>query len=128
MKNILDFWYSERCTRQMKLIICISTCCIIFLSSTDVKLSTTHVIFALCLGATCHFIHHAQNKLKASSPYKTGFDILFFTFPILAMIGLITTLPNEGQVLLIFQSFGFIAVGFFIVSIYSQRTKRTENT
>ena len=30
---MLNFWYSERCSRQIKLIICIATCVMIFMAA-----------------------------------------------------------------------------------------------
>ena len=30
---MLNFWYSERCSRQIKLIVCIATCVMIFMAA-----------------------------------------------------------------------------------------------
>lgn len=125
MNKLFDFWYSERCTRQFKLISCMSTCCIIFFSSKSVSLSTSRIIMAILTGLLIHAIYHAQKKLKPNYLYKTGFDVLFFIVPILIIIGFITTLPKVGQLLLSIQNIGFVAIGFFLVSIYSQRAKRS---
>lgn len=121
---MLDFWYSERCTRQIKLIACVSVCIIIYFSSQIYQLTTLHTIIALCLGAICHFKHHAKKNIKEDNPYKTGFSILFFIIPLILFISLLTSLPNIGRLYLIIQILGFILIGFFLVSIYTHRTKR----
>ena len=121
---MLDFWYSERCTRQIKLIACVSVCIIIYLSSQIYPLTILHTVIALCLGAIYHFKHYAQKNIKENNPYKTIFSILFFVIPLIIFISLLISLPNLGRLYLIIQTLGFILIGFFLVSIYVYRTKR----
>lgn len=121
---MLDFWYSERCSRSMKFIICIVVCSIVLLSSQDFKLSTLYIVIALGLGAFYHLKQKIKNKLQMDNPYKKGFDILLFVFPLIIFIGLINSLPRTGHLFLSIQTLGYILIGFFLVSIYSQRSKR----
>ena len=51
---MLDFWYSARCTRQVKLIVCIMTCAMIYLCSTVQALSAVLTGFSLGLGISIH--------------------------------------------------------------------------
>lgn len=36
---MLEFWYSDKCTHQIKLMVCIATCVMIYLCSTVQQLS-----------------------------------------------------------------------------------------
>ena len=121
---MLYFWYSERYSRSMKFIICIVVCSIILLSSQDFKLSTPYIVIALGLGAFYHLKQKIKNKLQTNHPYKQGFDILLFVFPLIIFIGLIISLPRTGHLYLSIQTLGYMLIGFFLVSIYSQRSKR----
>lgn len=52
---MLDFWYSARCTRQVKLIVCIMTCAMIYLCSTVQALSA--VLTGFSLGLAYQYIY-----------------------------------------------------------------------
>ena len=115
---MLDFWYSPRCTRQIKLISCISVCCILFLSSKEIKLGTAHALIALIVGMIYHFKYHIEKKLKENNSYNKGLKIIFFILPLVVLLLLLMSLPNFGRLYLSIQTLGFTLIGFFLVSIY----------
>ena len=123
---MLDFWYSPRCTRQIKLILCISVCCIIFLSSKEIKLSMAHALIALIVGMIYHFKYQIEKKLEENKSYNKGLKFIFFILPLIVLILLLMSLPNVGRLYLSIQTLGFTLIGFFLVSIYSSRAKKTE--
>ena len=121
---MLDFWYSERCTRGIKLGICIATCVIIYLSSTIEKLPALFVVMSLLLGMIHHFLQQKISRIQADNPCAEGFSIIGFVFPIMALITLIAFLPQSHQWILAIQVIGLSALGLFIVSIYQNRAPR----
>ena len=121
---MVDFWYSERCTRGMKMGICIATCVIIYLSSTIEKLAAPFVIISLVLGIVNHFLQQKINRIASDNPYAQGFSIIGFVFPIILLISIISFLPQPHQWVLAIQVIGFSALGLFIVSIYQNRAPR----
>ncbi len=121
---MLDFWYSECCTRGIKLGICIATCVIIYLSSTTEKLPALFVVMSLLLGMIHHFLQQKISRIQADNPYAEGFSIIGFVLPIIALITLIAFLPQPHQWILAIQVIGFSALGLFMVSIYQNRAPR----
>ena len=121
---MLDFWYSERCTRTNKLIICILTCSVIYAASRFAALSPLFVMMSLAIGMLIHLLKMKSVKIADENPYKEGFTILFFIMPLVATITLLGSLPNDFRWAHILQSLGFIALGLFILSIHSQRSPR----
>lgn len=122
---MLDFWYSEKCTREIKLIICIITCAIIYYFSNIEQLTTWTVGFSLGIGIFIHILHHLKLKLNAHNKYSNGLNIIFLSLPIVAILFLIQSIPPINKMILIVQSLGFVGLGFFIVSIYENRSKRS---
>ena len=120
---ILDFWYSERCTRQIKLIICISTCVVIYLSAKPAELSIWFVGFALLIGISLHLTRECILKIKSQNPNMKASQWLII-IPISALIFLLFCLPKTNQFSLALQSIGFAALGFFIVTLYENRAPR----
>jgi len=121
---MLAFWYSERCTRGIKLSICIATCLIIYISSSIEKLPTLFVIMSLLLGMINHFLQQKIKRIQADNPYAEGFSIIGFVFPIIALITLFSFLPQLHKWALAIQVIGFSALGLFMVSIYQNRAPR----
>lgn len=119
---MLDFWYSERCTRQIKLILCIGTCILIFICSEQAQLAPIFVGLCLVIGLMIDVLYTLRiNRLKAlPQALKWCLAIL----PILCLLCLIYFLPNEMHGLLVLQCISFTLIGFFLVSIYSHRAKR----
>lgn len=121
---MLNFWYSERCTREIKLMVSISTCVIIYLCSSIQQLSTSLTLASVGLGVLLHLLRHIYLKIQPNNPYKTGFSIVFFIFPLILFITLIGLIPPQHKLMLSLQSIGFVALGLFIISIYTERAKR----
>lgn len=128
---MLDFWYSQRCNRQLKLIIIIAVCGGIYAASSVAKLGPIFVGVSLAIGILLHLLGEFRLKLSAQNPYADGFRALTMAIPIVAMITLIGYLPKTGHVwdtiALGLQCLGFVAIGLFIVSIYTKRAKRFED-
>ncbi|WP_163122426.1 hypothetical protein [Acinetobacter portensis] len=122
---MLDFWYSEKCTREIKLIICIITCAIIYYFSNIEQLNTWAVGFSLGIGVFIHVLHHLKLKLNTHNKYSNGLNIIVLSLPIIAILFLIQSIPPINKMILIVQSLGFVGLGFFIVSIYENRSKRS---
>ena len=128
---MLEFWYSERCNRQLKLIIIIAVCIVIYIASTVAKLGPIFVGISLVIGMLMHVLHEFRLKLSPENPYAEGFRALTIAIPMVAVISLISYLPKTGEiwetVALGLQCLGFVAIGLFIVSIYNKRAKRFED-
>lgn len=120
---ILDFWYSDRCTRQIKLITCISTCIMIYLSAKPAELSVWFVGFALLIGIGLHLTRECILKFKSQNPNNKAIQWLI-VIPMIALLLLILSLPKTNQFSLALQSIGFTALGFFIVTLYENRAAR----
>ena len=123
---MLDFWYSERCTREIKLITSIVTCVIIYYCSSFEKLSPTFTIICLAIGIATHVLRMLSLKIAENNPYAQGFKILFAIFPMLALVMIIYLIPTTHKIFTAIQAIGFTALGLFIVSIYQNRAKRFE--
>lgn len=122
---MLTFWYSERCNRQIKLIICISTCVLIFLCAEQKQLAPRFAGISLAIGLMINLLYKLrQDKLKTLSQ---SLKCSLASLPILCLMCLIYFLPDEQRWILALQCVGFTAIGLFIVSIYSQRAKRFED-
>ena len=123
---MLDFWYSERCTRQIKLIVSIITCAIIYYCSSFEKLSPIFTLLSLAIGISIHVLRKISMKLAATSYSFSRFKLLFFVFPIFAFFCLVFFLPDANKLFTAIQALGFVALGLFVVSIYESRQKRFE--
>ena len=118
---MLQFWYSDRCTRQIKLMVCIATCVMIYLCSTVQQLSAMFTGISLMIGMGIHLLRALSLKIAADNPYKNGFTLLFRLMPFTALMTLIAALPTEHKVILILQRIGFTAIGLFILSTFPNR-------
>ena len=127
---MLEFWYSERCHRQIKLMVIIVTCIVIYAASTVTQLGPVLVAVSLGIGIVVHLLHHFRLKISKSNPYANGFSALSRVIPIIALITLFGYLPEQHQPWAKFalglQCLGFAAIGLFIVSVYENRAKRFE--
>ncbi|OTG68576.1 hypothetical protein B9T25_03525 [Acinetobacter sp. ANC 4470] len=118
---MLQFWYSDRCTRQIKLMVCIATCGMIYLSSIAQQLSAMFTGISLVIGMSIHLLRALSLKITANNPYKNGFTLLFWVMPLIALMTLIAALPTEHKIMLILQAIGFTAIGLFILSTFPNR-------
>lgn len=123
---MLDFWYSERCTRQIKLIICIAVCAVIYYCSNIQQLSPLFTGLSLAVGLALHFLRIVHLNIANTNRYKAIFQIIFSMLPIIALIALIIFLPQTHKAILALQCICFSAIGLFLVSIYENRAKRFE--
>ena len=118
---MLQFWYSDRCTRQIKLMVCIATCVMIYLCSTVQQLSAIFTGISLMIGMGIHLLRALSLKIAADHLYKNGFTLLFWVMPFTALMTLMAALPTEHKVMLILQTIGFTAIGLFILSTFPNR-------
>ena len=118
---MLQFWYSDKCTRQIKLMVCIATCVMIYLCSTVQQLSAIFTGISLMIGMGIHLLSAFRLKLAADHPDKNGFTLLFWVMPFTALMTLMAALPTEHKVMLILQTIGFTAIGLFILSTFPNR-------
>ena len=61
---MLRFWYSERCSRQIKLLVCMFTVAVTLYFSETVKLSTRLTLFSLVLGVAIRGLYSLLLKLQ----------------------------------------------------------------
>ncbi|KAB0654754.1 hypothetical protein F7P73_02455 [Acinetobacter bohemicus] len=118
---MLQFWYSDKCTRQIKLMVCIATCIMIYLCSTMQQLSAMFIGISLMIGMGIHLLRALSLKIAADHPYKNGFALLFWVIPFTALMTLIAALPTKHKIMLILQTIGFTAIGLFILSTFPNR-------
>jgi hypothetical protein len=118
---MLEFWYSDQCSRQLKLMVCIATCVIIYLCSTVQQLAPMLTGMSVSIGMGIHVLRALSLKIAADNPYKKGFAILFFVMPIIALITLISALPGQHKLMLAIQAIGFAAIGLFILAGFPKR-------
>lgn len=127
---MLNFWYSEACSRQFKLIVIIVTCMATYIASTQIQLDVVLSLVSIGLGILIHVMRRFRLKLKANHPYRNGFQSLSNIIPIVVLITMMGYFPDAKSPLdtfaLVIQLLGFMAVGLFLVSIYDKRAKRFE--
>ena len=123
---MLNFWYSEHCSRQIKLIVCIATCVMIFMAAQVQQLGAIFIGLSLMIGIATHLLRSVQLKIAQDNPYREGFSRLFIFLPLIVLICLIGYLPDQNRIALALalQCIGFSGIGLFLVSIHAQREKR----
>lgn len=122
---MLDFWYSARCPRQLKLVLCIFTFAVLYYCSTLNKLEAHFSVIALFIGMLLHVIYQfTQSQRAKNMQIQAGRLRLLRAVPILALVVLIAVTPSLQHSILIMQVFGFAAFGLFLISIFSQRARR----
>ncbi|MDM1245906.1 hypothetical protein HX005_00610 [Acinetobacter sp. R933-2] len=121
---MLDFWYSERCTRQVKLIVSIMLCIVIFYCSNIEKLSPIFVGIGLVLGMALHVLYRAASQKAAQNPQKKWMKIAAVYLPIFIQITIIYWfLKQSNFVYLAIQALGFMMLGLVLISNYQNRSK-----
>ena len=121
---MLNFWYSERCHRQIKLVLCVLTCVLIYMTSQIMALSPLFIGLSLALGAFIHVLKQWEFRRKAQQNHTLWLEVILFSLPLLVWLVMITYLPALHRWALMLQVLGFSAMGLFVVSIYSHRAKR----
>ena len=122
---MLNFWYSERCTREIKLVTAISVCAIIYYCSGLAKLSVTWTLISLAIGVVTHLLQLLGAKFAQSRPDAQRLNLLLTAVPVFAVIVLIYFLPSQAKIWLAIQAVGFWILGFIILSIQHNRAKRS---
>ncbi len=113
---MLQFWYSERCNRHVKLTITIAICVITMLLSKVSALPSLWVGICVVIGVFMHLIY----QYGARYPYT---KILVWILPVGGLIAL-GLQPNNALWAWLGQGLGFIILGLFVMSIYQNRAKR----
>lgn len=121
---MLEFWYSARCTRQIRLSICIAVCAVIYYCSSLQQLPALFAGLSLAIGMILHLLRRVDLKLADEISYRRAVQAVFSILPIAALLGLILYLPPGHKAILSIQCIGFSAIGLFLVSLYERRAKR----
>ena len=121
---MLNFWYSERCNRQIKLGLCVAVCLLIYYCSKVAELSLLFTGLSLGLGALIHVLRQLKMSLQQKKRYNSAFDAIFFILPLAYWLLLMFRLPTQHVWALMLQIIGFSILGLFVVSIYSNRARR----
>lgn len=122
---MLHFWYSERCTRPIKLLICIVTVAVTLYFSEMTKLSTSLTLLSLALGVAIHGLYSFLLKLQHRElAWSQRLHYLPSLTLLMGWMLLYLQLPGEHQLAQAVQLFGFSLTGFYIVSIYANHTPR----
>lgn len=121
---MLDFWYSPRCSHEIKLVSSIVVCIGIYLCSIVVELPALWVGLSLMLGMLTHVLYSVYLKLAPVSAYRNTLHNGIYIFQLFALFGLAYLLPAQYKWILWLQCLGFNLIGLFLVSIYSNRAKR----
>lgn len=121
---MLEFWYSERCSREIKLVSSLVVCGAIYFCSSITQLAPLWVGFSLALGVLIHILFTQFLKLATSHPYRITLRNGIYIFQLFALLSLAYVLPEQHKWVLWLQCIGFHALGLFLVSIYSNRAKR----
>ncbi|TCB35710.1 hypothetical protein E0H82_06905 [Acinetobacter sp. ANC 4910] len=121
---MLEFWYSERCSREIKLLSSIVVCSAIYFCSSIAQLAPLWVGLSLILGVLIHVLFTQYLKLATSHPYRITLRNGIYIFQLFALLSLAYILPEQHKWVLWLQCIGFHALGLFLVSIYSNRAKR----
>lgn len=118
---MLDFWYSARCTREIKWGVCIAVCLCIYVASTVQALPTLYSIIALIFGLAIHVV---RQLLLAYLKSKPNIKIFFHLMIVLCLALMIYSLPHQHQLILSVQVIGFVALGLCLISNHAQRAPR----
>lgn len=120
---MLNFWYSERCTRPIKLAVCIVLCSIIYIASQFEKLDSTFTLICLAIGVLTHFLY--QFLIKAQQKhFKKSARLIILLLPITTFFIMVYLLPALHLWALALQALGFSVLGLCLVSIYQNRAPR----
>lgn len=121
---MLEFWHSARCTRQIRLSVCIAVCAVIYYCSSIQQLPALFAGQSLAIGMALHLLRGAHLKIADENSYRSAVQAVFAILPIAGLLGLILYLPQGHQALLGIQCIGFSAIGLFLASLYERRAKR----
>ena len=121
---MLGFWYSSRCSREIKLISSISVCIGIYLCSTVAALAALWVALSLFLGMLTNVLYTYSLRLKPTDTYQNILRNVIYIIQFFALCSLAYLLPVQHKWIYWLQCLGFDLIGLFLVSIYSNRATR----
>ncbi|MHA3892724.1 hypothetical protein [Acinetobacter sp. GXMZU3951] len=121
---MLGFWYSESCSREIKLVSSITVCIGIYLCSSIAALPPVWVGLSLLLGMLSDVLYRQYLKLDPAHTYRKALHHGIYAMQLFALFSLVYLLPEQHKWALWLQALGFNAVGLFLVSIYHNRAKR----
>ena len=78
---MLNFWYSERCSRQIKLIVCIATCVMIVIAAQVQQLGAIFIGLSLMIGIATHLLRGVQLKIARTIRIVKVFLVWWFFYP-----------------------------------------------
>lgn len=119
---MLNFWYSDRCTRQIKLLLCIAAFVLLYICNQQQEIPRSTALLSLFVGSAVHLVYlvRTQEKFRRLQAYSIWFYFCLALF----LIGLIIWLPEINKALASIQVLAYSLLGFFLISIYSQRSRR----
>lgn len=123
---MLDFWYSERCTRQVKLMVSIVLCIAIYYCSSIAKLSPLFVGISLAIGIILHVLKQLSLKTPTQTVQFKLLKALIMLLPAFVLASMVWSLPQQNLLYLILQCLGFIVLGFILIANYENRAKRSD--
>ena len=123
---MLAFWYSERCSRQIKFCAIVFTCTLILLCAERLKLAPLFSALSLGIGLLMHLLYLTLQTRQSmlAQPWRS----IVQKMPYGLLVILFFCLPRTGNwadmLMQILQCLGFSALGLFLLSIYQNRAKR----
>ena len=121
---MLEFWYSSRCTKHIQLMVSICSCIMTYIASTVVSLSTFKSIACLIFGISLHLLYMLLQRLGDKHRAREGYSILSLAIVVIGMMWIASLLREHWALML--QGFGFMMIGFVLVSMRTQRAKQPE--
>lgn len=121
---MLNFWYSPRCTRQIKLFACVVTFAVLYFTGQSAKIPSELALSSLGLGFILHLAYQLSLKPRLFSKRRT-FNLIYQSLIIVIVLGLIWLSPSTlNKLFVTLQVIGYTLLGFFLISIYTQRSPR----
>ena len=78
---MLEFWHSARCTRQIRLSVCIAVCAVIYYCSSIQQLPALFAGLSLAIGMALHLLRRVDLKLGMKILIDAPFRLFFLFFP-----------------------------------------------
>lgn len=119
---MLDVWYSEKCTRTVKLIVCLASCFIILICSEKIALPRLYIVLSLLLGMFIHGIRLLLQKFRHNRMTRFGITFLALVYFILLLL-LVKSSSSIEWLLQSVQVMGFSIIGFMLLLITMNREK-----
>ncbi|MFT4020798.1 MAG: hypothetical protein QM666_04685 [Acinetobacter sp.] len=122
---MLNHWY--QLPRQVKTIVVISTCVVIYLCQGIQALAPIYVGMGVVIGLGIYGLQEFHRKRAENHTSRRGFAFLIHLLSITMPFLYLAFLPRTHFLIMIIQGLGFILLGFFLISIYQHRAKRHDD-